>query len=88
MEKQETQTPNFKGKMYTVYSGNLQSIGWGYDFDNKVGVLRAEFNKGTTYDYWPVSKELFSDIFKVESKGSWFQTNIVKNKTLNYKKVN
>lgn len=78
----------FKGKMYNIFSGNLAKVGWEWDSVNKCGVFRAEFVKGSVYDYWPVTKELFSEIFKVESKGSWFQTNIVKNQSLSYEKVN
>lgn len=86
-ENQDYIKQEFKGKMYTVHSGNLEQIGWEFDEVNRCGVLRAKFKKGNTYDYWPVSRETFSDIFKQESKGSWFQSNIVKNKSLNYEKV-
>lgn len=77
----------FNGKMYTVHSGNISQVGWEFDTVNQCGVMRVHFIKGTVYDYWPVEKSLFSEIFKAESKGSWFQQNIVKNKSLSYEKV-
>lgn len=77
----------FKGKMYSVFSGNLAKVGWEWDEVNKCGVFRAEFVKGNVYDYWPVTKETFGEIFKAESKGTWFQQNIAKNQSLNFEKV-
>lgn len=79
---------NFKGKMYTLHSGNIAQVGWEFDAENKFGVLRAIFNNGRTYDYWPVTKEKFGEIFKAESKGKWFVQNISGNKSLNYEEVN
>ena len=79
---------NFKGKMYTVHSGNIAKIGWEYDETNKNGVLRIVFLKtGRTYDYWPVKKEIFSQIFKEESKGKYIQQNIINNKEISYEEV-
>lgn len=78
---------NFKGKMYFVNSGNLNRIGWEYDEETKQGVLRAEFRNGTQYDYFPVDKKKFSEIFSAESKGSWFDLEIKKNKSISYEKV-
>ena len=49
-------------KMYSLFSGNLNKIGW-YSRENEKGqtegVLRAEFRNETQYDYWPVSNDKF-----------------------------
>ena len=48
----------FTGKMYSVYSGNLNRAGWEYDEETKQGVLRVEFRNGQQYDYFPVPKSI------------------------------
>lgn len=77
-------------KMYSVYSGNLNKIGW-YSRENEKGqtegVLRAEFRNETQYDYWPVSNDKFREIFSEDSKGSWFDREIKKNSKIKYEKV-
>jgi hypothetical protein len=76
----------FKGKMYNVHSSNVNKVGWEYDEENKTGVMRIEFAK-KTYDYFPVSKTKFGEIFKSKSKGGWISENLVKNSTVNYEEV-
>ena len=77
----------FTGKMYSIFSGNINRIGWEYDQETKQGVLRAEFKNGIQYDYFPVTKEKFSEIFQEESKGTWFDLEIKKNPSIDYEKV-
>lgn len=78
---------DFKGKMYTVYSGNLNRVGWEFDETIKQGVLRVEFKRGDIYDHFPVSKEMFNQMWKAESKGKWFISEIKNNKLINFEKV-
>lgn len=68
----------FNGTMYAVHSGSLKRVGWEYNQEESRGVLRAEFVKGAQYDYFPVSKELFTSMFSSESKGTWFAEKIKK----------
>lgn len=78
---------SFKGKMYPVQSSNMLKIGWEFDENNNCGVFRIQFKKGT-YDYWPVSKSFFSKIFEQPSneRSKFINTNIVRNKSINYEK--
>lgn len=78
---------DFNGKMYNVHSGNLAQVGWEYDETNKCGVMRAMFKTGRVYDYYPVTKEKFGEIFKQDSKGSWFNREIVNDKSISYEEV-
>lgn len=78
----------FKAKMYVIHSSNIARVGFQYDYQKKYGVMRVEFHRGNIYQYWPVEKEKFSEIFKAESPGSWFQNEIVKNKELQFEKIN
>lgn len=73
-------------KMYIVLSGNLNRIGW-YE-NKKKPTLRVEFNNGLQYDYTPVPREKFLEIFnETESKGRWFAVNIKGDPKIKYKKV-
>lgn len=76
-------------KMYSILSGNLNKVGWYLkkDKSQSIGVLRVEFRNGAQYDYYPVSKEKFEEIFIQESKGSWFDREIKKNEKIKYSKV-
>lgn len=78
---------NFKGTMYNIHSGNLKRVGWEYDEETKQGVLRAEFQRGDQYDYFPVEKKKFSEIFSQDSKGAWFNSEIKNSKSIGYEKV-
>lgn len=80
--------PIFKGKLYGVASTNLQKIGWSWDNEVNCGIMRVVFRKGSIYDYYPVSRSLFSGFFESESKGEYFQKHFVKNKALKYNRVN
>lgn len=78
---------SFKGKMYLVNSGNMKKVGWEFDKTDGKGVLRVEFNGGRTYDYWPVKKALYNELWKAESKGKWFSENIKNNLEISYEEV-
>ena len=51
------------------------------------GVLKVKFKNGILYQYAPVSKTVFGEVFQVQSKGQWFTDKIQKNKELSYVKV-
>lgn len=78
----------FKGKMYSIHSSNISKVGFQYDYEKKYGVMRVEFHRGNIYEYWPIEQSKYSEIFKSDSPGSWFQTNIAKNKELQFEKIN
>jgi len=78
---------DFKGKIYSIHSGNLQKIGWEYDHVTKQGVLFVEFNRGAQYEYFPVPKELWNEFWNADSRGSWFHKNIKSVKSINFEKI-
>ena len=77
----------FTGTLYSIHSSNAEKIGFCYSKKTKSGVVRVIFKGGKTYDYYPFEKNKYSEIFSEESKGSWIQNNLVKNKSLNCIKV-
>lgn len=77
----------FDSTMYPVNSGKLARIGWQLCPEKKEGVLRAEFRNGIQYDFRPVPGEVFSSVFRAESKGKWFISKIEANKSYAYEKV-
>lgn len=72
----------FTGVMYNIHSSNASKIGFCYSNKVKSGVVRVVFKGNKTYDYYPFDKNKFSEVFSSESKGSWIQNNLVKNKNL------
>lgn len=60
-------------KLYMVESSNIDAIGW------ENNVLRVLFKSGNSFDYLNVSKEIFEEMLKAESKGSFFHRKIKSN---------
>lgn len=85
-KKKLTSSIEFTGTMYPVYSSKFKAIGFMYS-NEYGGVLQVEFNKGIKYQYAPVPKALFSEVFASASKGTWFTEKIQKNEALSYVKV-
>jgi hypothetical protein len=50
---------------HEVQSSNLKSIGWhNKTIDGKPSsVVRVEFQRGASYDYWPVTAKEFNEAF-------------------------
>ena len=68
--------------MSTIESSNIRALG----YDKKTLTLRVQFKAATTcYDYKCVSRELFLEMMKNDSKGKFFWARI-KNK-FEYEKV-
>ena len=60
-----------------VTSSNIEAIGWVGNIIYADGgipkdVLRIKFKSGTIYDYLNVSKEVYEEMMKQESKGSFW----------------
>lgn len=74
--------------MVSVESTNIVAIGYGETrlslSSKSIPVLRVQFNNGI-YDYYNVSKEVYEDFLKAESKGSYFHKNI--NKKYDFEKI-
>lgn len=59
-------------RMINVESSNINSVG----FDKETLTLRVKFKSGLTYEYSPVSPELFALLISAESVGKFFNTHI------------
>lgn len=59
-------------KLETVESDVIHAIG----YDDEVSVLEVIFNSGQIYQYRNVPREVFEQLRRAESKGSYFQDNI------------
>jgi hypothetical protein len=59
-------------KLETVESDVIHAIG----YDDDVNVLEIIFNTGQIYQYRNVPREVFEQLLRAESKGSYFQNNI------------
>lgn len=77
----------FTGTMYNIHSSNATKVGFCFSKKTNCGVMRVVFKGNKTYDYYPIIKNKFSEIFSEESKGSWIQKNLVKNKDMKYVEV-
>lgn len=77
----------FTGILYNIHSSNATKIGYCYSNKVKAGVVRVVFKGNKIYDYYPVDKNVFSEIFSSESKGSWIQNNLVKKENINCVKI-
>lgn len=77
----------FKGKMYSISSSNIQQIGWEYCEETKQGVLRVVFKNQRTYDYFPVEKKKYDEFWKADKKGSWFHTEIKSSPLISFEEV-
>jgi len=58
-----------------VKSSNLKSIG----YDQSSNILEVEFLSGGIYQYFKVPSQIYLELMKATSKGSYFHKNI-KNK--------
>ena len=81
-------------KLYTIHSTKASKIGWYYDEATKQGICVVEFpnrkepkKDGPRYMYWPVSNEMFSEVFKAKSKGEWITKNLIENKNVSCQKI-
>ena len=69
-------------EMISVESKSISSIG--YDYDN--AVLRIEFLRGKTYNYYQVPAELYESLMAFTSKGT-FLHQYIKNGAYPYAEV-
>ena len=69
-------------ELVKVESTNIASVG----YDKESWTLRVLFLEGSTYDYFEVPAELYNQLMKSESKGSFFQEHVVGK--FKYTKVN
>ena len=77
----------FTATMYQVSSGNLSKIGYQYNPVEKCGVVQVEFHNGGVYQYWPISKIVYQEIFTAESKGKYFTAKIKQAPGVRYKNM-
>lgn len=56
----------------SVESSELRSIG----YDEGTLMLEVEFQKRGTYQYFGVTKDVYSSLMSAESKGRYFNTSI------------
>ena len=77
----------FSGKLYNIHSGSVQQVGWEHDKERNLDVMRIVFKNQRVYDYWPVSKVKFGEVFASDSKGKWVQSEIVNNPSISYEEV-
>jgi hypothetical protein len=66
-------------KMLEVESSNVKKIGY------KKEVLRIQFNNDNVYEYYKVPKEVYDNLVKAQSKGSFVSRNIAK--SFEYKRI-
>jgi hypothetical protein len=64
-------------ELINIVSSNIDKIGWEanikkYDDGGTYNILRIVYSSGKIYDYLNVPEELFKEMLKVESKGSFF----------------
>jgi KTSC domain len=59
-------------KRIQVESSNLASVG----YDEATKTLEIQFHSGGIYEYDDVEKEIYDDLMKAESKGSYFMSMI------------
>jgi KTSC domain len=59
-------------KRIQVESSNLASVG----YDESTKTLEIQFHSGGIYEYDDVEKEIYDDLMKAESKGSYFMSMI------------
>lgn len=52
-------------EQHAVQSSNLKSIGFYFGTESapQSGVIRIEFQRGPSYDYWPCEQEEFQNAF-------------------------
>ncbi len=81
-------------KLYTIHSTKASKIGWYFDEATKQGICVVEFPNrkdknwpGPRYMYWPVSNEMFSEVFKAKSKGQWIDEKLINNKEVSCQKI-
>lgn len=78
----------FKKTMYDVpHSRMLSAIGHDVDEKTNTPFIQVMFPNKVVYQYWPFPKEKFAEIFGTKEKGTWFDTNVRKNKELKYEKI-
>jgi len=49
--------------------------------------LRVNFTTGSVYDYYPFYENQLQEFIASKSKGTWFNVNIKKNKSIRFKKI-
>ena len=50
-------------------------------------ILQVEFSNGALYQYSPVTREKYSEIFSEKEKGKWLSKNFTNNSEVSYVKV-
>ena len=80
--------------LYTIHSTKASKIGWYFDEATKQGICVVEFPNRKDknlprprYMYWPVSNEMFSEVFKAKSKGQWIDEKLINNKEVSCQKI-
>lgn len=76
-----------KIKMYDVHSNKFSKIGWYWCTQTFQGVCVVEFPNKARYMYFPISQQVFGDVFKSQSKGQYFIQNIEKAPGVTYLKL-
>lgn len=66
-------------KMIEVKSSNVKAIGW------KKDILRIQFNNDSMYEYYKVPKEIYDNLVKAQSYGSFVSRCIAK--SFKYKRI-
>lgn len=71
-------------KRIPVKSSNLASVG----YDEQTLTLEVEFLRdGSIYQYYPVSNDIYIELMKADSKGTYFSKHIRDNRMYMYKKL-
>ena len=62
-------------KMIPVVSSNIKAIGYYVNQEKKMPMIRIEFQRGASYDYFPCTEAEFKSAFdKSQSISDWFKT--------------
>ena len=61
-----------RGKQHAVQSSNLKSVGFYISDDPNPPVIRIEFQRSASYDYWPCTEVEFQEAFTHTSLKDWF----------------
>lgn len=64
-------------------SSNVAEIG----YSPKNQTLQVKFNSGSIYDYKPVSESMYKELMSAPSRGSFLSKNIVRNVSIECKRV-
>lgn len=69
--------------IFKVNSSHISMVD--YDIDNLT--LTVYFKDGSVYNYYPIYENQVLDFDAATSKGTWFNENIRKNKSIGSKKI-